>query len=563
MVGTGLSVERHRGLLLLEEVALLVVFALVVLAVDPRGDLPLNDDWNFALGTWWFAEHGEFRFARFTGMSLRAQVIWGALWTKAFGESFEVLRASSLTLAAACIVMFHGLISRTSLPSAVRIVASLAFLSSPFFIWSAHTYMTQIPFLAATLGALYAWTLGAEKRSIAWFLTGSVAAIVSCFVRQSGVAAFVAGAALLLVVWRSSERRFRVGAGLSLGLSTILVAYLLMETTLLHGRPEEFALRLGLFDQGLKAGIRKLLLQSAVSFSFIMLYATLAVLGLAVALAWQRADRRLVAMALVAAIPLTWGASTMSSVRGPLPYNIHGNIMMGAGLGPPTLRDVWVFRYPVPRPLPIEASWVLAVVVVIIASLALAWLARRIMAAIHESSERDRLVWAGGMGLMAAGTAILFTTDIIFDRYALDAAWSLALVLPLATRWTRARLATAGALTIAILIFSAAATSDYLAWNRARWEAFERLRERGVTLEQMDGGYEINQYLLGGFDGPAMLVKGQFSVVDDEWILSFHEVRGYRTVDRVDYARWSGNGTIFIQQRTTGFTAEFALEERE
>lgn len=552
--------REGRRALAIELLVILAAFVAVVLAVDPHGDFPLNDDWNFALGTWWFAEHGEFRFARFTGMSLRAQVVWGALWTRLFGESFEVLRASTLTLAFVSLLLFRSLLVRTSLSRSVRLLAVGALLANPYFLWSAHTYMTQIPFLAASLAAVLAWVKGAEERSSRWFVGGGVLVIVSAFVRQSGIATLAVGAVVLAAVWRSSPRQFRIVAAGSLVFVGVALAGLLVGTELLHGRPEEFALRLGLLERSVGAVLRSLVAQFTVNFAFIVQYSMVAFFGLGLVLAWGRIDRPTLALALVVAIPVVWGASTLTTIRGPLPYDIHGNILMGGGLGPPTLRDVWIFRYPEPRPLPMAIRWTLALVTVVVGGLVLGRLARLVPAVWRQWPERDRLVWLGGLGAFAGGSAILFSTDIFFDRYVLDAAWALALLMPLATRWTGARFAAAAVVTAALLVFSAAGTSDYLAWNRARWEGFERLRARGVELTEMDGGYEINQYLLGGFDGPAMLRKPQFSVVDDEWILTFHEVKGYRTVDRVDYDRWSGSGTVFIQQRTTGFRQNFDLD---
>lgn len=552
--------EKGRWDLAIESLLIVAAFAAVVLAIDPRGEFPLNDDWNFALGTWWFAEHGEFRFARFTGMSLRAQVVWGAIWTRMFGESFEVLRASTLALALASLLMFRSLLARTSLSRNVRLLAVGALLANPYFLWSAHTYMTQIPFLAATLAAVLAWVIGAEKRSSPWFVGGGILVILSAFVRQNGIATLAVGAIVLAAVWRSSERRFHIVAAGSLVVSGAMLSGLLLGTELLHGRPEEFALRLGLLEQSVGVVLRSLLAQFTMNLAFIVQYSMVALFGLGAALAWGRVDRKTLALALMVAIPLVWGASTQTAIRGPLPYDIHGNILMGGGLGPPTLRDVWVFRYPVPRPLPMGIRWTLALLTVVVGSLVLGRLARIVPTVWRAWPERDRLAWMGGFAAFVGGSAILFSTDIFFDRYVLDAAWALALLMPLAARWTRTRFAIAAVLTGGILLFSAAGTSDYLAWNRARWEAFDRLRARGVALTEMDGGYEINQYLVGGFDGPALLRKPQFSVVDDEWILAFHEVKGYRTVDRVDYDRWSGSGTVFIQQRTTGFRQEFDLD---
>ncbi|MFN2443957.1 MAG: hypothetical protein ABR517_14880 [Thermoanaerobaculia bacterium] len=545
-----------------ESLLILAGFALIVLVIDPRGDFPLNDDWNFALGTWWFAEHGEFRFARFTGMSLRAQVLWGALWTDLFGRSFEVLRASTLFLAAATLLVFHRLAARTGFGAFGRMLSTGALAAHPIFLWSSFTYMTQVPFLFASVCAIYCWVRGAAARSAGWFAAGSALLAVSYFIRQSGIAMVLAGILALAVVWRGSGRSFRLGAGALLAAPVILFLILILATELLHGRPEEFALRFGLLDLGPARLAATLATQAARSFALVMQYAVISLLGLALAAGFRRMTRGELALALLLAIPVAWGASELVSLKGPMPYASHGNVIADGGFGPLTMRDTWVFGYPPPRTLPLSFRWTLTVLSVALASLAMGRIAATGVR-LARGAEVAGITAAAAAGALMGGTAILFTTDILFDRYSLDAGWPLALLLPLITIWTPWRRVVAVGVTAAILAFSAAGVSDYLAWNRARWEAFAWLRDRGVTLDRIDGGYEINQYLVGGFDGAAFLRKAQFSVVDDEWILALNEVRGYRTVARVKYERWSGDGTVFIQQRTGGFIPVFDLQQEE
>lgn len=553
-----ISRAEGRSTRAIESLVIVAVFGAVVLAIDPRGAFPLNDDWNFALGTWWFAEHGEFRFARFTGMSLRAQVLWGALWTRLFGESFEVLRASTLTLALASLLVFHRFCARAALGRFARLIAVGALLAHPIFIWSSFTYMTQIPYLFCSIVACYCWMRGANREAIGWFAAGSAALVASFFVRQSGIATLAAGAAALAVVWRSAQPRFRWLASVALGAPAVLFAVLILRTELLHGRPEEFALRFGLLERSVFGAAIALAEQIARNFSFEMHYAALCLGGVALAASIGKVDRPTLALALLFAIPIAAGASELTTLRGPVPYEIHGNVVVGGGFGPHTLRDTWVFGYGPPRPLPGLLRWLLTVGGVALAAMSLA---RITMAGWRVLRRRDEpaIAIATALGALAGGTAILFTTDIFFDRYVLDAAWPLAFLLPAVTTWTLGRKAAAAMVTLLLLVFSAIGMSDYLAWNHARWTGFRWLLQHGVPLERMDGGYEINQYLIGGFDGPAFLEKPQFSVVDDEWILSFHEVTGYRTMARVKYGRWSGGGTIFVQQRTTGFEPTFDL----
>src|SRR3954453_3681491 len=81
-----------------EPLVIIAIWAAAVAFINPRGNFPIDDDWDFALAAWRFAQSGQFHFTPFTAVSLRAQVLWGALWTRLFGESFDVLRLSTLVL---------------------------------------------------------------------------------------------------------------------------------------------------------------------------------------------------------------------------------------------------------------------------------------------------------------------------------------------------------------------------------------------------------------------------------------------------------------------------------
>src|SRR6266852_5892369 len=124
---------------------LAVVWAVAIAFINPRGNFPILDDWDFAIATWNFARTGHFQFTNFTAVSLRAMVLWGAAWTRLFGQSFEVLRSSTLALAAITIVVIHEIFRRAEIPRIARIVGTLAFAFHPLFLWSSCTYMTEVP----------------------------------------------------------------------------------------------------------------------------------------------------------------------------------------------------------------------------------------------------------------------------------------------------------------------------------------------------------------------------------------------------------------------------------
>ena len=163
-----LNGERHSSISqrerLIETIAIAAAFIAAIVIIDPRGEFPLNDDWNFGLSAWHFAEHGTFRFARLTGMTLKLQVLWGALWTLLFGKSFLVLRLSTLSLSLGTLLLVHALTLRLKLPRFWRLAAPLALLANPFFLWASVTFMTHVPFIFLTAVALYAYC---RKRSAA------------------------------------------------------------------------------------------------------------------------------------------------------------------------------------------------------------------------------------------------------------------------------------------------------------------------------------------------------------------------------------------------------------
>ena len=179
-------------------VLLLAIFAVAMLLVNPAGDFPLDDDWDFALATWAFARTGHFHFTPFTATSLHLQVLWGALWTLLFGESFNVLRASTLFLAACAIIAFYALLRQLSLSRAERFVACAALMFHPIFFWSSATYMTHVPYVFLSIAAMAAFLRGIDRRSAGWVVGGALLVVASMFVRQTGIVPFPAKTIKLL-----------------------------------------------------------------------------------------------------------------------------------------------------------------------------------------------------------------------------------------------------------------------------------------------------------------------------------------------------------------------------
>jgi hypothetical protein len=525
--------------------AAVAVFCLSAIVVWPVGDIPLNDDWNFALATWHFADTGEFRFARLTGMSLRAQVVWGAAWTVLFGKSFEVLRVSTLFLALGCLVLADRVMRQIGIGSAVRAFALLSLAFHPIFFWASFTYMTHVPFVFLALLAVTAQIASLENDSLGAAALAASAAIAAYFVRQTGVAIPLVLALVLLAERSRQTSRWRAHLSIAI-LPIVLFVPLYLFTQLLSGYPEVSSTHVGWWRGSGAAGTA--MVHAFEYFTSTFMYGAIFFLPLTVPLmiSFMSRGRTAVVAWVFALIPFTWRAAELVALGRPFTFRGGGNVLVDFGLGPLTLRDTWILGYRHPVHLPDAVRAGLTFLAAVIAAALLLEVARAMLPS-GSRQPAGRLLALHAF----AGCAILVVSQYYFDRYSLDALWAVPFLAAASIRWGRpARVAGAVCLVL-VAWFSVAATHDYLAWNRARWEAYGFLREHGVRLEQMDGGYEVNQYLLGGFDGEVRIGIIGMSVVDDRYVIAFNPVEGYRTMAAFPYRRYldAGTGRVLALER--------------
>ena len=541
--------------LLRESILLMLGFLSVVLMTDPRGNVPLNDDWNFALSTWHFADTGEFRFSRLTAMSLRAQVVWGALWTTVFGRSFEVLRASTLLLSAATILMLQQLLAFLRIGRWVRVMVCAAFLFQPLFFWSSFTFMTHVPYVFLSILAFYLLMRGVIEDRIGFTVLASLAVIGSYFVRQTGIVNGLVALMVLFSLRRTVPLRRKRAHMLVASIPVVVFVFLYAFTSLLEGYAGQIREHLTIWDaRGLKlaANIFEIVMRDVVmNFQ----YAALLMVPLVAAFLVLPRTKRGVLLLLVLILPFLWVSITLWSLGNPMPYRVKGEVLINLGLGPPTLRDTWNEGLPYPFHLATFATTVLT----LISAIGGAWLLWTLIQ-YRDMGNPDLSTQAGARSMarrysllhMALATAALFASGLYFDRYVLDSLWSLSIFIPVVAeeRLVRFRIISV-VLVVLFAIFSVGATQEYLDWNRARWRALGDLQSKGVTLDRIDGGYEINQYLIGGFDGPIRLRRPGFSVIDDEFVLTFQELPGYRDIASYPYTGFFGlrHGSVHVLER--------------
>jgi hypothetical protein len=510
---------------------LLAVFIAAVLLVDPRGNFPLDDDWGVGFTTFTLLQTGRVQFTPFASATAYLQFFWGALWASVFGETFTVLRLSTLTLSLASTILTYLLLRRVQVRRELALFGAAALLFHPLFFWASFTSMTHVPFVFLSIVAAWMFVLAAEREGV-WLALALAATVASFFTRQFAVLNAIAPLLVALLA-----RRKKLAATYA---AALVVFGLLVVSRVLVGSEKELALHRPTLSMLATRSVHYVFF----NWQNVALFFAAPLLLLLLSRGRPRLSRTVIVLASVAFAIVAWRMTMRVGM--PIPYMNSGNVFTDFGLGPPTLRDVFTLRMAHPFALPWAVKVALMIATTIGAAIALSL-------TVVSLRTDDLLVRYCAVYLLCA-TLIAGGMSIYFDRYSIDTAWPfvvLLMVLANRVQITRpARIAAAAALAMAI-VFATSGTAEYLAWNRARWDAYAYLRANGVTLEQMDGGYEVNA-LLALRAGRKDLGKRGVGVIDDRFILTFNrDVPGFELVRAFSYPRWFGfsEGAVHVQRR--------------
>ncbi len=534
-------VSSRRALLVL-----LAAFVVAVIVVDPRGNFPLDDDWGVGFTTFTLVQTGRVQFTPFASATAYLQFAWGALWAAAFGETFTVLRFSTLFLSLGSTLLAFFLLRRAGARRELALFGAAALLFHPLFFWASFTSMTHVPFVFASLVAATLFVRAIENEEGVWLALAFAATVASFFTRQ-----FAILNALTPLIVALMLRRRKLAATYA---AAATVFALLVVSGVLVGSPKELALhRPSVAGLAMRAAhyVYFNWQNAALFFAAPLLLLLLSRRRARLSRRRARLPRMVLVLSTIAFALVAWRMTVRVGM--PIPYMSSGNVFTDFGLGPPTLRDVFTLHMPHPFALPWIVKVALMIVTTIGAALALT-LTIGVLRKEPAPLTTDRILIRYCAVYLIGGTLIAAGMSIYFDRYSVDTAWPFVLLLVLLANHaqiTRAAKITAAAMLAIAILFAVSGTAEYLSWNRARWNAYAYLRANSVTLEQMDGGYEINA-LLALRAGRKDLGKRGVGVIDDQYILTFNrDIPGYELLRAFPYPRWLGlrEGAIHAQRR--------------
>ncbi|HLX28083.1 MAG TPA: glycosyltransferase family 39 protein [Casimicrobiaceae bacterium] len=528
--------------------ALVAVQLLVIAVVAPRGNFGIDDDWTYAHGVTWLLREHVLRLSPWATASVLPQTLLGGAVAALFGDSFEVLRHLTQTIAALAAFAAYACLRVVRVSPRDAFVGALTLLSVPVWPILANSFMSDVYGLLFALGAVA--LMLRLFASFSWPLLVAAAILCALGALERQIVVVVPVAFAIAWLWRPARLDLRKSLVALAPLALTLAAMAAFEAYLAYGPgvPEG--------QRYVSERLTATLVRLAHGDGSLWRQAGENLVGIAGYLGWftfgwfawrglpaHTGVRRVVicgAVALsIAALAIGW-----------LPPYREQFVIDRAGIGPFTLYDAQ------PRGLAsFDRSpgilWRIAGVgaacgVAALAGLALATVKH--FASMGWRSSPERVFIAATI----AGYVAPFAITDYFDRYLiyvvplLFALW--AMTWPAQSNDGRWRRALAGAWLLASLAFGAMATHDYFAWNRARWDAIHYAESLGATLETLDGGYEYN--------GDRRLAHGMVErtqgkswwwVKDDRYVVAFGMVPGYDEVRAFPVARWLPRSPLVVR----------------
>ena len=492
------------------------------LFVNPVGEFPLNDDWAYAKNVYHLSENCELIFNDWPAMTLIAHMLWGAMFTGIFGFSFTVLRISVLLLGIAGAWGFYLLILKMSRNNNLSLISSLALALNPLYFSLSNTFMTDVPFLAMIIWALYFYLSYFEKPQIKTMVLATLFVILATLIRQLGVWIAISFLITHLIFIRSTRSKVILITLISLVPLVILAIYPYW-LTYVDSIPSHYSSVSDLFHSGTADWFLKNFFQRSGILLFSIGLFSIPVSLLIFPYVWKQ----------LSSYQRFYGGILSFLFIIPVVINLKhvpaGNVFYNLGLGPKVLKDTyWNINN---RPVLTDETQILFDVMGTAGTLLLVFVcffglvelfSKKRSAVIRSTKMLSLVILTGYLGFIMTGS-------YFFDRYFLTLfPFFILFVIP--SQWLeRRKMKVVGLITLLpYLLFSTAATRDYFSWNKARWAGLNELIESGIPPSAIDGGFEFNTWYETGQSIPAIPgFKSWWFVDKDDYAVGFGNICGY------------------------------------
>ena len=441
------------------------------------------------------------------------------------------------------------------------LLALLSVAFNPVAFALSYTFMTDTFFTMMMIASLYFFLMHLESDRWAHFMIALIAAVGAILCRQVGLCVPAAYAVTRLMKPSDEALLKRLSFATLPVLVCGLVYFGFNEWMQLTDRqPLNYNLPVQIIEQQLHDTL-SLFAHINTNTSTILLYMglflspVLLVTKLAEGAAGPRGRIAPVAISL-AFVAL----SIYRMIRLGMVMPIDFNVLIPEGIGPLHLRDTDILLQPDVARLP-TGFWVAVTVISLLGQFLLVQRMLDYLIGVFNRRCGLTLDLRDVRPVMALLTVVIYCGPVvlipIWDRYFIP-------LVPVLVYWllVTGRLAWTTILTPALsaivcttlVLYSILGVHDYMAWNRARWQALTELERSGAAdFRSVDGGFEYNGLRAYDVRYKPSIDKSWWWVQDDPYIISFGPINGYEPLKHYEYINYllPGLRTIYLLHRAT------------
>lgn len=512
----------------------------IIFFVNPIGNFPLNDDWQYAYPVKTLIETGVYQLDSYFSPNIFLQVIWGYSFCLIPNEfSFTYLRFSTLFTAVICGLVFFQIIkSRTNRTFYECWVITFFLVFNPFFFSLSFSFMTDVPFLLLCLLSISYYKRYLNEERLLFRILGIGFAIAALFVRQPGVLILISAELSIIGFYFIDKKIEGVpllkvlrNKNIAASVFTIFLSglvYFFIENYLkfwLDGHEHYISVG-GEYLKTLTESPFLFIFQFSKRSLMTVFYSGFFCFPLIFVIIekikiYQLNQKWIFTVLFTFNILLSF-----LLLRSGYIFPFGGNIFYNLGLGPVLLKDIYVLNFPIGFEIPNYIFISLGLVCQILGCYIFLFLGKKLFHALQEPLKNKFFLLLVMANVFYLGAMMIFS---YFDRYLLLLFVSILIVFfdekPNKKIYKYPSFVI---LTIAFSSFSVLATKDYLTWNRVSQSAYEKLISKGIDEVNIDGGVPKN-----GFEGTLSEIENTH-----EYILTFNELENYEVEESITFYRW-------------------------
>ncbi len=527
---------------------LVLIFLLTVLFTDPAGNFPIGDDWQYGYPVKTWIETGTVEFMGIFAPNILLQVWWGFLFCKLGGSfDFTWLRFSTLTTSIMGIIIFYDILRKIGTPHKTAFYFSLVLMFNPLFYYLSFTFFTDVPFLLFFIWAVFYFFKHLKTNRTSALAWAAICAAAGFYIRQPGLLLIPSFGIFILLKNTFSKKSIYTAFALfvlTFGIYFSLEKYVKPALSIADNFvPVSAQFYNALIETPFFTGIEwiKKGIKTFVYLGFFTLPFFPFIWNNRKEINFFTRPNTIVLFAVNIALFLL-----MLSAGKTFPFG--GNILFNFGLGSELLADVYTYGLPnVPR----APEWIM-LALQFISQLNASFLFILIIKNYKHLAplQKEAIVFLLIFNLIYLP---VMSITSFFDRYLLPTIVSFFIIISFFTQLALPVRKTWKLLPFVLICgFSIFATRDFMAWNTAKNQAFRYLTDQGISIREMDAGYEYNGLYNYHFPKETTDDHSFWWVTDDKYLITFGPVSGYRAIASFPYYRLLSlqQDAILVLQRT-------------